>query len=336
MSKVNKEGQSLEPIKKASAVDWSPYLYRPGIYHWRYFDAVIGGYYEHSLEESNNLKVIPPKKRCIEVELSNFPVTDTKDFEYLIREYFLEAFEDWVFHDSARVKDFFAVIIIPKNIYHQILIKINEFELLHIKDLLLEVIAISQHIITHELPLWDTPEYRRMRATAQSETEKAINVVERSGVAYNYSKYHKFKPKNSILGLSSITFRFNDKTSIKIQHKGLAEEFVEHLMRYYDELKNKDWRKDLATYPEKFGESHLKESFQKQIILGYYNLFRELKMFESSKRNPSLMMRFIACMLEFSLSPVGEKELGVKKKTEFRKGKNVSELLRQIQKTRPR
>ena len=106
----------------------------------------------------------------------------------------------------------------------------------------------------------------------------------------------------------------------------MAEEFVEHLMRYYDELKNKDWRKDLAAYPERFGESHLKESFQKQIILGYYKLFKELQLFESPKRYPSLMMRFIVCMLEFSLSPVGEEDY-----TEFRKGKNVSELLRQIQ-----
>ncbi len=99
-------------------------------------------------------------------------------------------------------------------------------------------------------------------------------------------------------------------------------------MRCYDELKNRDWRKDIATYPERFGESHLKESFQKQIILGYYKLFSELKMFESSKRYPSLMMRFIACMLEFSLSPVGEQEY-----TEFRNGQNVAELLRKIQQT---
>lgn len=327
---MKKEAPGSEQIKTSTKIDWRPLLFRPGIYHWKYFDAVIGGYYEYSLEETHNLKVVPTTNRCIEVELSNFPVTDTKDFEYLIREYFHEAFEDWVFQDSSRVKDFFAVLIIPKNIYHQILNKINEFELLHIKDLLLEVIAITQYIITHELPLWDTPEYRRMRATAQTETAKAINVVERSGVPYNYSKYHKFKPKNSILGLSSITFKFNDKSSIKIKHKGLAEEFVEHLMRYYDELKNKDWRKDLATYPERFGESHLKDSFQKQIIHGYYKLFTELKVFESPKRYPSLMMRFIACMLEFSLSPVGEKEIGEKEKTEFKKGKNVAELLRQI------
>lgn len=104
-------------------------------------------------------------------------------------------------------------------------------------------------------------------------------------------------------------------------------------MRYYDELKNKDWRKDLATYPERFGQSHLKDSFQKQIIHGYYKLFTELKVFESPKRYPSLMTRFIACMLEFSLSQIGEKEFGEKKKTESMKGKNVAELLRQIHQT---
>ncbi len=329
MSKMKKGDPDLKPIQNAPTVDWS----LPGTYHWRYFDTAIGGYNQYSLDEVLNLKVIPTNNRCIEVELSNYPVTDTKNFEFLIREYFYEAFEDWVFYEGAPVKDFFTVLIIPKNIYHKILIKINEFELLHIKDLLLEIIAISQYIITHELPLWDTPEYRKMRVTARSETEKAIRVVELSGVPYKYSKYYKFKPKNSIPGLSSITFKFNDKTSIKIEHKGLAEEFVDHLMRYYDELKNKDWRKDLATYPERFGQSHLKDSFQKQIIHGYYKLFTELKVFESPKRYPSLMTRFIACMLEFSLSPVGEKEFGEKKKTESMKGKNVAELLRQIHQT---
>ncbi len=327
---MKKENPGSKPIKKSTKIDWSLYLFLPGVYHWRYFSEEDQLFYEYSIDETNSLEELLPDDKCIGVHLFNYPDSGSMDVQWkhnnwqqdLIGEYFHEAFEDWAFHETANLKELFTDIIIPKRKYNEILNKIEEFGLLHIKDLLLETVAISQYIITHELPHWDTQEYRRMRMTAQAETEKAIRVVELSGVPYKYSKYYHLKLKEFSPGLSSITFKFNDKTSIKIQHKGLAEEFVDHLMRYYDELKNKDWRKDLASYPERFGQSHLKDSFQKQIILAYFKLFTENKWLVSDKKHPSRMMRCIVCMLEFSLLPISEEDY-----SDFRKGKIVSALL---------
>lgn len=296
------------------------------IYVWNYFLDEGQHFYEYALDEFFNPEKILPEDKCIEVRLFNYLENQPSEYNNwqrsLIHKYFYEAFEDWAFNERSKLKDLFTTIIIPKSKYYEILNKINEFELLHIKDLLLETIAISQYIITDELWVWNTPEKRRLIMTAQAETAKAIKVVELSGVHHKSIFTMLYNPSP---GLSSITFKFNDKTTIKIQHQWLAEEFVQHLMRYYDQQKNKDWRKDLASYPERFGESHLKDSFQKQIILAYFKLFTENKWLVSDKKHPSRMMKCIVCMLEFSLSPIGEKDY-----SDFRKGKNVSELLRQM------
>lgn len=318
--------------EKPENVDWRSYLNKPGIYHWRYFDKVLGGYYEYSIKETHNLEVTLADNRCIQVELFKIPDQGPIDFywkysswqENLLGDYFQEAFEEWAFHENAKLKDLFTLLIIPKNIYFEILNKINDFELLHIKDLLLESIAISQYIITNDLAFWNAPENKKLIETAFVDTREAIKVIERSGV---HHKDIQSMIDNPSPGLLSITFAFKDKSKIKIENKWLADEFVEHFMRYYDEFSNREWRDNLADFPNRFNRKQAKLSFQKLIVKAYHKLFSENNWFESKEgtKYPSIMMRCIACMLEFSLLPISE--VG---SSDFRKGKNIAQLLKQI------
>lgn len=334
---VKKEDPGSEQIKMSTKIDWRPLLFRPGIYHWRYYSDEIQGFYEYSLDETHSPDTVDPENKCIKVELFKYPDEGYIDFlwkyhswqQNLLGDYFHEAFEDWAFNENAKLQDLFTLLIIPKNIYYNIINKINDFELLHIKDLFLECIAISQYIITNELSYWNSPENKILRETVLDDTKAAIKVIELSGV---HHKNTQSMIDNPSPGLSSITFAFKDKSKIRIQHTWLASEFVEHFMRYYDGLKNKAWRENLADYPSRFNRKRVKVSFQKQIVKAYYDLFSENKWFESKEdtKYPSVMMRCIACMLEFSLLPVGEEGY-----SDFRKGKNIAQLLKQIHAEKP-
>ena len=327
---MKKEKPESKSFNKSKEIDWLPHYLHPEIYHWRYFSKDIGHYYQYSLDETHNLEEIPQDERCIEVQLFKYPDNGSMAFyeeynkwqENLIGDYFHKALEDWAFHKRANLKELFTILIIPKNLYYKILNKINEFELLHIRDLILETIAITQYIISDQIWFWNNPENRKLMITAQTEMEKAVKVIELSGV---HHRSLESAINNPSPGLSSITFKFNDKTTVKIEHKWLAKEFVLNFVRYYDSLIAKDWRIDLAKYPESFGNSFLKDSFEKQIIHAYYTLFTENQWLVSKSKYPSTMMQCIGCFLEFSLIPVGQPHY-----TQARKGKNVLELLRQI------
>ena len=324
---MKKENKGLKSINKSPNVDWRTLLFRPGIYHWKYYSKDIKGYYEYSLDESHSIEEIPPEDKCIEVELFKFPGDGPIDYDWkhinwqqeLLGDYFHEAFVEWAFYEGAKLRDLFYSLIIPRKKYDEIIKRITEFELLHVKDLLLEAIAISQYIITSELSFWNTPENIKLVETAQGDTKEAIRVIELSGV---HHKNAQSMIDNPSPGLSSITFVFNDKTKIKIQNKWLADEIVEHFMRYYDEMSIKGWRENLSNYPKSFNRKRVKVSFQKKIILAYFKMFTENKWLVSESKHPSRMMKCIVCMLEFSLSPVGKENY-----SDFRKGKIVSALL---------
>lgn len=104
-----------------------------------------------------------------------------------------------------------------------------------------------------------------------------------------------------------INFVFNDGT-IKIEHDWLAKEFIDHFKRYYDDLPYKNWRIDLARYPERFEDNIKKQQFKYKLAKSFYNLLTKTGLFKvtEAEPTPNRLMLCIAKLLEFCLIPVAD------------------------------
>jgi hypothetical protein len=178
--------------------------------------------------------------------------------------------------------------------------------LLHIRDLLLELIASAQDIYIRDVAFWERPENQKLITSAEKETQKAIQVIDQSGV--DMKSWRQFEGKVRPQ-LDHIKFVFNTGT-IKLEHEWLAGEFIENMKRAYDDMHYKDWKKDLARYPERFDENAHKAKFKYRLANSYYNLFTKANFFKVTKEQPypNRLMLCIAKLIEFSLIPVGNWE----------------------------
>ena len=75
----------------------------------------------------------------------------------------------------------------------EILNVINDFELLDIRNLLLEIIATAQDTYISDVVFWERPESQKLITTAKKETAKAIQVIEQASL--NSEPFNKFKGK---------------------------------------------------------------------------------------------------------------------------------------------
>ena len=218
--------------------------------------------------------------------------------------YFKEVFEEHAFEDGYEPQHKYVRLHIPSDIHSEILNVINDFELLHIRNLLLEIIATAQDTYISDVVFWERPESQKLITTAKKETAKAIQVIEQASL--NSEPFNKFKGKVRPQ-LDHINFVFNTG-AIKLEHQLLAGEFIEHMKRTYDDMFFKDWKKELARYPLGFEENAYKSKFKYRLAKSYYNLFTKAKFFNVKKEEPypNRLMLCIAKLIEFSLIPVGD------------------------------
>lgn len=295
--------------------DWAKFQRNRFTYDWQFYSEKHQHHFEYSedmLYQEGAIMEGEERVECVEVELYKSPEKPPWDFHIrysnwqlaLRVEFFKEVFEERAFVEGYQPQHKYVRLVIPPKIHHEILNVINDFELLHIRDLLLEIIATAQDTYIRDVDFWERPENQKLIATAKKETEKAIQVIERSGV--DMKSWRQFEGKVRP-HLDHIKFVFNTGT-IKVEHEWLAREFIENMKRAYDDMHYKDWKKDLARYPDRFEENSHKSKFKYRLAKSYYNLFSKAKFFEVTKETPypNRLMLCIAKLIEFSLIPVGD------------------------------
>jgi hypothetical protein len=222
----------------------------------------------------------------------------------LLIEYFKEVFEERAFIDGFHPQNKFYQVILPKSKYFEIMNCINDFGLLQIRDLLLEIISIAQDKYVEHIAFWERPENQKLITTAKTETQKIIDIIEK----LDYKKWLRGDPMAKMPPeLYYINFVFSDG-AIKVEHKWLTKEFIDYFKKHYDDLPYKNWKIDLARYPERFEDNIKKQQFKYKLAKSFYNLFTKGGFFKVTKKNPkpNNLMLFISKLLEFCLIPVGD------------------------------
>ena len=247
----------------------------------------------------------------------------------LLVEFFKEVFEERAFIDGYMPQHKYFRVILPKPLYYEIMNCINDFELLQIRDLLFEVISIAQHKYIKDIAFWEKPENQELITSAKKETQKVIDILEKT----DHDKWlreemeSKMPPK-----LSYINFVFSDG-AIRINHNWLAGEFIKCFKDQYENMHYKNWRIDLARYPERFEENIHDKSFKYRLVKSLYNLFTEADFFKVTKKEPTpnKLMLCIAKLVEFCLIPVASPdeldEIKVKNIRNWLKRKELKEDL---------
>ncbi|MBG6233500.1 hypothetical protein IWX76_000055 [Pedobacter sp. CAN_A7] len=246
-----------------------------------------------------------------EVELFRSPETPPYDFHIqhtnqqlgMLIDFFKEVFQEQSFAQGHMPSHKFFKVILPRETYLLIINTINDFELLPIKDLIFEVIAMAQRIYTVEIASWERPEKQKLITNAARETAKALKILEK----LDETAYHQGDSKAKPSELLRINFIFNDET-IRLEHPWLSREFIDQFRRHYDGMHFKNWRRDLARFPLVFTEEIEGQKFKYKLTLNLYNLLTKTGLFVVDKKTPTpnRLMLCIAKLLEFCLIKVAE------------------------------
>jgi Formate-dependent nitrite reductase, periplasmic cytochrome c552 subunit len=301
--------------KELPKFDWAKFQRDRFTYKWQFFSKKHQHHFEYSEDRLYRKGAIMDSEKqteCIEVQLYKSPEKPPWDFHIrysnwqlaLRVEFFKEVFDERAFVEGYQPQHKYVRLIIPPAIHHEILNVINDFELLHIRDLILELIATAQDIYIRDVAFWERPENQKLITSAEKETQKAIQIIKQARIDWKSLDQYDRKP---IPKLDHIKFVFNTGT-IKLEHEWLAGEFIENMKRAYDDLHYKDWEKDLARYPVRFEENAHKSKFKYRLAKSYYNLLTKTKSIEVTEDAlyPNKLMLGIAKLIEFSLIPVGD------------------------------
>ena len=314
MAEENEKKEKQEGLPK---FDWAKFQRNRFTYKWQFYSEKHQHHFEYTddyLYEKGAIMEGEERTECVEIELYKGPEKPPWDFHIrysnwqlaLRVEFFKEVFDERAFVEGYQPQHKYVRLVIPPTIHNEILNVINDFELLHIRDLLLELIATAQDTYIRDVAFWERPENQKLITSAEKETEKAIQVIDQSGV--DMKSWREFEGKVRPQ-LDHIKFVFNTGT-IKVEHEWLAREFIENMKRAYDDMHYKDWKKDLARYPDRFDENANKAKFKYRLAKSYYNLFTKGKFFEipEGAKSTNRLLLCIAKLIEFSLIPVGDWE----------------------------
>ena len=295
--------------------DWDKIRRSQYTYIFHYYDEVKDHYFPHfGLFSSADERMEKAKEDPEFFEKELYWTPDHPPYDFYIRyhngqlamlvEFFKEVFEEKAFLHGYQPNHKYFKAILPKSKHDEIINCINDFELLPIRDLLFEVISIAQDNYVEHIAFWERPEMQKLVTSAEKETQKAIQVIEKLDEKAWMRGDAGAKPPSELL---HINFVFNDGT-IKIEHDWLAKEFIDHFKRYYDDLPYKNWRIDLARYPERFEDNIKKQQFKYKLAKSFYNLLTKTGLFKvtEAEPTPNRLMLCIAKLLEFCLIPVAD------------------------------
>jgi len=284
-------------------------------YQWNFYNEEQNAFFEYSDDELYEKDAIfegEEKVECIEIGLYKLPEKPPWDLEIrnanwqksLRNDFFEDIFEKDTFMSGYQPSKEYSVLVMPKKIYDEIIRVFEKFNLLEIKDLLLELIAVGQYFYTADVFFWEQPENQKLITSAEKETAKLIQIIEQS---IKNSKYRR-KPKGTLTpSLNYINFGFNTGT-IKLEHPDLIKEFVENMKNSYSKSPSKDWKKNLSLFPKQFEKNASKSKFKYHLAHSYYNLLVQSNFIDIIDKHPypNKLMLCITKLFEFSLISVGD------------------------------
>jgi hypothetical protein len=294
-------------------LDWQDFRSAQHTYVFKFFDEKMNyhlPYFDLFSKTQQRLSKARKNEEYWEVELYKSPENPPYDFHIghsnwqlaMLVEFFKEVFHEKAFEQGYQPSHKYFRIILPKSKYEDIINCINKYELLHIRSLIFEIIAIAQEIYTRDIAFWEEPANKKLITSAEKETAKTIELLEKLDTkAFRHSQ-GKNKKFSRLLG---INFILSDGP-VKVEHQWLASEFVEHFRDYYDNLHFKDWKKELARYPHNFDEDRDKLQFRFRLAQALYSLFTKSGLFplDETAPTPNKLMLCIAEIMEFCLIPV--------------------------------
>lgn len=301
-------------------------------YVFKYFDEdklYYLPYFELFSKSKERMAKAGEDSEYFEVKLYKSP--DEPPYDFYIRhnnnqlamliEFFKEVFHEKSFEQGYLPQHKYFKVIIPRQKYLEIINFINSYELLPIRDLLFEVIATAQHIYVEDIAFWERPEMQKLITSAEKETGKTMEILEKLDTSAYERGDIGSKPPSELI---RINFVFNDGT-VKLEHRWLTKEFVQHFKQYYDNLHFKDWRQDLARYPLTFREDRENQKFKYKLAISLYNLLTQTGLFKVTKSQPTpnRLMLCIAGLLEFCLIKVAEPD-----ELDVIKAKNIRNWIR--------
>jgi hypothetical protein len=302
---MNRNKKHIESDVNWPNVDFSKFQYEPEIYIWKLRPhgsyQIVDGIEFGEFFDDKHFK-INFKTKCIEVRLDK-----TADHAfYSSGDHFREVFNATAIGEEYDSMRRYNRLVIPIETYLQFNETITFFKLQLIKDFLLETIAITQEFYANLIDFWNTDIDKSIFMNIADETEKAIKVIEQSGI--DLTSWNMYKRDERPI-LKQISFKFN-KGTIRIDNVWLAREFILHMKNYYDNLESGDWRTELSKFPDSFNVELKETKFKHLLIKSYYNLFTKSGLWKVSNAEPTpnKLLLCIAQLMELSLIPVGDFE----------------------------
>ncbi|UTW62218.1 hypothetical protein KFE98_19780 [bacterium SCSIO 12741] len=302
---MKEEDESIE-------FNWGELRRQRFIYRWKYIHERFS-WFPPCCPDPNNHKNSNNDQNlnnCIEIQLYQAPENPPFD-EYIKRsnwqlqllvKHFKEVFDERSFIEGFIPEHKYQSVIMPPEIYQEISELIEKFGLNEIHDLILEILAIGQNTYTKNIAFWERAENQKLISSAKSESEKVIKIIEQSNAVFKDfdKRENEISPE-----LDHIKFVFNTGT-IKLEHKWLAEEFVEATKEHFDNSAYKNWRLELGRYHQRFNVFAEKATFKYGLTIALYNFLTQEGFIQVSDENPypNQLMLCIAKLLEFCLLPV--------------------------------
>src|SRR5262245_60908295 len=168
--KLNFQSPTAQELQKAKYTHIFHYYDQERQLYFPYFDlfSSMGERMNNATSDPNFLEI--HLYRCAEgMEFTNKYIYHTNQQLEILTKFFKEVFEDRSFIDGYQPSHKFTQVILPKIIYDQIIVCINEYQLLPIRDLIFEIICIAQKKYVSEVSHWDTPYMQMLVKTAENE-----------------------------------------------------------------------------------------------------------------------------------------------------------------------
>lgn len=292
--------------------DWEKFRWWQNTYVFQRFDEELKMYrpfWDVTRFHDENLEKARQEKDFLEIEImqitDGFFRNSSFDAHGWMHEAFLHFFKE-VFEIKAFVQGHhwhfdFSRLILPKSLFHEIMNVINDHDLLHVRDLILFIIAKTQDFYSEHVRFWEQPAQKKMVRNIDKEVQKIIKMIEKVEDKTWMNDPDAKRPAE----LLHINFAFQDET-IKVADPWIAKEFINEFKKRYEEGSYKNWKLQLEALPSNYEQYRQKQQFKFRLAKAIYKFFTETQLFKLGSKTPypSKLMKCIGKIIEFGLIPV--------------------------------
>jgi len=284
-------------------------------YIFHYYDEKREDYLPYfGLVSSAEKRMVEARKDSEFLEVELYPMPEKPPYSWHIRHgnsqletlvyFFKDVLDEQAFSEGHAPGHKYTRFILSKTRYAEIMNVINDYGLLPLRELLLEVIARAEEKYIDKVSFWNKKEMQDVVKNAKAAAAKAIYALEKlDDTAWGRGEPGA-KPPSEIEGIHIL---YNDET-VKIEHSWLAREFIDDFRRAREAGPYKDWRKDLKAYHLLFDDATRLLEFQGELAWSYYNLLTGTGLIKVTpeEKTPNVLVECIAALMTLSSIPIGK------------------------------